>query len=178
EHDEVDLAHQTGACDGVLALSGCDALDLDARDIADAAPDLEPRGAGLTIDEDRRLGPAFELAFGSGLRGGMWCGACWRSAAAGHWGHSGNCEQKRRAQGAAGARDKRWQRPSSQPRTRRAAASRRKGQLCSLPRHGRSYAVTMAKLSIGVARSSRRFTLVCCNSLPAPEAVSPSHSST
>ena len=64
EHDEVDLTHQTGARVGVLALSGCDAPDLEPGYIGDAALDLQPRGAGLAIDEDRRLGPAFALTFG------------------------------------------------------------------------------------------------------------------
>src|SRR5215467_15634895 len=61
----------------------------------------------------------------------------------------GNVNKKAALRGAAGARDKRWQRPSSHPRTRRAAASRLKGRLCDLPRHGRSYGAMPAILSIG-----------------------------
>ena len=70
EHDQVDLAHQAGAGGRVLALLGGDALDLEAGNVGDPAPDLEARGAGLAVDEDGGLGlgPALGLRLGGGLR--------------------------------------------------------------------------------------------------------------
>jgi hypothetical protein len=71
EHDEVDLAHHGEPGGRVLALLGGDAPDLEARNIGDAAPDLETGGAGLSVDEDGGLGLDRGLCPRLGLGGGL-----------------------------------------------------------------------------------------------------------
>src|SRR5262249_58452033 len=73
QHNEIHLAHQAGAGGRVLALLGCDALDLNAREVGDPAPDLEASGAGLAIDENGGRCPCVSW----GPRAALWLGV-WR----------------------------------------------------------------------------------------------------